>query len=1127
MNTRNTICFLGALLFTGNAFCACIETTYTLPKGGNAAYDDYLYPSTAKYEKRNEGQTVRAYVCGQGYCAVGEKLRLKNAATGSGASRADAVYKCVNVPDPDRTGYGWQAADVDPYCTVGNDKFQYNETLKLYEYNNKYCTEIDEIKKLADALNTTPVNIEQNISTNVNVDITDVYNITIRKVKVNKRLTAADIKKIQNLINKSETEIKKEMKELGAEVEELQSEIDALQREQFWNDLVNGLQNAKLKRLARQMSGVKSQLKTKVNEEQVMELIGDVISDMELTEEQVIQVKHLIQDSAQKTRLDINQINNKMHSMNWRITKNEAKIAWVRFCNNMRNNSQDRQIQNLGDKLADMDAEILSESAIENLIEDEIKNAKLNRTQLRQVKGYIQDATRGLKVQLNKVSKRIDELGAEVEELQSEINALQREQFWDDLVNGLQNAKLKRLARQMSGVKSQLKTKVNEEQVMELIGDVISDMELTEEQVIQVKHLIQDSAQKTQLDINQINNKMHSMNWRITKNEAKIAWVRFCNNMRNNSQDRQIKKLGDKLADMDAEILSESDIENLIEVEIKNTKLNRTQLRQVKEYIQDATRGLKVQLNKVSKRIDELGDEVDKVKSELTSVKVQAWFDRLKNRFVNDFQDEKIKHLGNKLGNLKKDVKDRPTEDDVMNMIQNAIDNAELSDTQLTQVKSLINAEISSLGGDIKKLRTRLDKLSVRIGKLEVRVWWNEIQDKFQTLKIDKLDNKMKSLQSQINDKMNEDQIMDLIEQALTDATLSNQQAKQVEEIIRNAAEKANARMDRIDSRLDILSGKIRRIKYDILALKTKLALVNLENDARYKSLRNKNKKLDKAIKKIDAELNDIEKQLDSTISREEAHALIQRAVDDAATEMGTDLNAEIQTTFNQIVQDLNSVLAGTIGEIENRLTKIETDVTALQRANTNLINDLAGLQSLTKKQQTQILLLHNEVAEKTSATEVVALIMENTQSLNDAQRNDVLAMIVNYTRQLSSDQQAQVNAMIASYVEPKLKRIDADMAKVRQQEIARDKINSAMSVLNAFASGADVSVWKNAEGKFNTVRLASDAAAGVVLGTAGGLISNSIIKKNQIKKGFDDVKCSVGGQIVSDYADEFVVGVQ
>ena len=141
--------------------------------------------------------------------------------------------------------------------------------------------------------------------------------------------------------------------------------------------------------------------------------------------------------------------------------------------------------------------------------------------------------------------------------------------------------------------------------------------------------------------------------------------------------------------------------------------------------------------------------------------------------------------------------------------------------------------------------------------------------------------------------------------------------------------------------------------------------------------------------------------------------------------------------------------------------------------------------------------------------------------------KQEVVALIIEYTQKLSAGQKAQVEAMIASYVDPQIKQLNADVSKVRQQEVARDKINSAMSVLNAFATGADVRVWKNAEGKFNTARLASDAAAGVVLGTAGGLISNSIIKKNQIKKGFDDVKCSVGGQIVSDYADEFVVGVQ
>ena len=83
------------------------------------------------------------------------------------------------------------------------------------------------------------------------------------------------------------------------------------------------------------------------------------------------------------------------------------------------------------------------------------------------------------------------------------------------------------------------------------------------------------------------------------------------------------------------------------------------------------------------------------------------------------------------------------------------------------------------------------------------------------------------------------------------------------------------------------------------------------------------------------------------------------------------------------------------------------------------------------------------------------------------------------------------------------------------------------MSVLSGLEDTLDVSVWKNADGKFNTARLASDATAGVVLGTAGGLISNRLIKKNQIKKGFDGISCYVGGQIVADYGDQFTVGMK
>ena len=70
-------------------------------------------------------------------------------------------------------------------------------------------------------------------------------------------------------------------------------------------------------------------------------------------------------------------------------------------------------------------------------------------------------------------------------------------------------------------------------------------------------------------------------------------------------------------------------------------------------------------------------------------------------------------------------------------------------------------------------------------------------------------------------------------------------------------------------------------------------------------------------------------------------------------------------------------------------------------------------------------------------------------------------------------------------------------------------------------------SVWKTDAGKFNTARLASDSIAGVVLGTAGGIITSKIVKKNQIKNGFEDLKCTIGGQVVATYGDEFTVSIK
>ncbi len=68
--------------------------------------------------------------------------------------------------------------------------------------------------------------------------------------------------------------------------------------------------------------------------------------------------------------------------------------------------------------------------------------------------------------------------------------------------------------------------------------------------------------------------------------------------------------------------------------------------------------------------------------------------------------------------------------------------------------------------------------------------------------------------------------------------------------------------------------------------------------------------------------------------------------------------------------------------------------------------------------------------------------------------------------------------------------------------------------------------VWKNSDGNFNTARLASDSIAGVVLGTTGGVITSKIVKKNQIKSGFESLKCTIAGQDVATYGDDFTVGV-
>jgi hypothetical protein len=95
------------------------------------------------------------------------------------------------------------------------------------------------------------------------------------------------------------------------------------------------------------------------------------------------------------------------------------------------------------------------------------------------------------------------------------------------------------------------------------------------------------------------------------------------------------------------------------------------------------------------------------------------------------------------------------------------------------------------------------------------------------------------------------------------------------------------------------------------------------------------------------------------------------------------------------------------------------------------------------------------------------------------------------------------------------------DHARQKRIEAAQDSAKR-LREMESEARVRGESVWKTEEGNFNYTRLASDAVAGAVVGTAGGLIVHSIIKQSQAKSGFEDIQCSVNGKSVADWEDEF-----
>ncbi|MBP5794974.1 MAG: OmpA family protein [Alphaproteobacteria bacterium] len=125
----------------------------------------------------------------------------------------------------------------------------------------------------------------------------------------------------------------------------------------------------------------------------------------------------------------------------------------------------------------------------------------------------------------------------------------------------------------------------------------------------------------------------------------------------------------------------------------------------------------------------------------------------------------------------------------------------------------------------------------------------------------------------------------------------------------------------------------------------------------------------------------------------------------------------------------------------------------------------------------------------------------------------------------LLRSQRQQIMAAMADAIANYPEKTKTVVEKLPADLSATILANGIIAVRDSLVRGA--SVWKTDKGTFNYARLASDSIAGVVLGTAGGIITSNVVKKNQIKSGFDDVMCTVGGQSVANWGDEFRVGVR
>ncbi len=474
-----------------------------------------------------------------------------------------------------------------------------------------------------------------------------------------------------------------------------------------------------------------------------------------------------------------------------------------------------------------------------------------------------------------------------------------------------------------------------------------------------------------------------------------------------------------------------------------------------------------------------------------------------------------------------------------------------LSDANVNTIIELINTGIQNSGfaEQIGNIKTEMDGIKKRLSSLEGDV--TELKDGLRNATSDllvlatKYDAKVAEIEAEfekvwekLNATMTKQDIGNFVTEKITElktdlmvqinaqgGDLDNfkKDVKKIEDELRSTLTNYGIQIANLDSRITGLETRVGAIEGDVTKLKT-----DLEKNT--KDILNVAVQHEADVTEIKAEFEKVWEKLNATMTKEE----IEKFVNEEIAALEGEIMAKIQETngnleaFKKDVAKIEEELQNQLNAFDLELTSLDARIEALENAKAEIMSKLEILASTDTNLQSAIDALKLDLAKKVTMEQVLSTVATElaNANLSENQKSQVIEIIMQNTTSLSDGQRRQVEIMIQEKIGKRFDELGAANQLQDAQRVSQDKVNSAMSVLNAFAAGQDASVWRNADGKFNTARLTSDATAGVILGTAGGLISNKIIKKNQIKKGFEGIGCYVGGQVVADYGDEFTVGM-